>query len=144
VQDALSKDDLATAKASAAAFEKSLDDVDAGLLNEMTRNAWRDEVAAAGKTAHALSGAEDLTKAREAFAPLSDSVYAVAKRFGSSGAQAILRFHCPMAFDGAGAYWLQDHDDAANPYFGAAMLQCSDSKEIIAAGAMKHEGHGHE
>ena len=144
VQDALSKDDLAKAKAGTDALVKALGAVNADSLKDAALALWRDEAAALATTAGKLSAAEDLTKAREAFAPLSDSLYTAAKRFGSSSARPILRFHCPMAFDGAGAYWLQNHDEVANPYFGSVMLGCSDAKETVVPGATKHEGHDHE
>jgi Cu(I)/Ag(I) efflux system membrane fusion protein len=143
-QDALSKDDVAKAKAGADALVKALDAVDASSLKEAAAAAWHDDAAALAKSAGELSAAEDLTKAREALAPLSDAVYRVAKRFGASGAQTIWRFHCPMAFDGAGAYWLQDHEDVANPYFGSVMLGCNDAKEGVVSAATKHEDDEHE
>lgn len=37
---------------------------------------------------------------------------------------AVMR--CPMAFDGAGARWIQAPGEVANPYFGASMLRCGE------------------
>jgi Cu(I)/Ag(I) efflux system membrane fusion protein len=38
-----------------------------------------------------------------------------------------------MAFDNAGATWLQDSEEIANPYFGEMMLGCGEIQETIGA-----------
>ena len=83
------------------------------------------------QSAGGLATAKDIAKAREAFALLSESLIAVAKRFGTTGQEPVLRFHCPMAFDGRGADWLQDKPGTENPYFGAAMFKCGTKTETI-------------
>jgi Cu(I)/Ag(I) efflux system membrane fusion protein len=39
-----------------------------------------------------------------------------------------------MAFDNKGAYWLQDSEEIANPYFGAAMLRCGEKAGELGKG----------
>jgi len=39
--------------------------------------------------------------------------------------------YCPMAFDFRGAYWLQRKDSLVNPYFGAEMLKCGETKKTF-------------
>ena len=36
-----------------------------------------------------------------------------------------------MAFDNAGAYWIQPDSTTANPYYGAMMLRCGSEREIL-------------
>lgn len=36
----------------------------------------------------------------------------------------LIKFHCPMAFDKKGAYWIQEEEEVMNPYFGSKMLRC--------------------
>jgi len=43
----------------------------------------------------------------------------------------VYELHCPMAFGGRGALWLQDNDQTRNPYYGATMLKCADRVELI-------------
>lgn len=73
--------------------------------------------------AEALAQAKDLTKAREAFKPLSRSLVDDLK---SSRVPAGMyhEVYCPMAK----ASWLQTEQTVANPYFGKAMLGCGQFK----------------
>jgi Cu(I)/Ag(I) efflux system membrane fusion protein len=70
----------------------------------------------------------------------------VAKQFGTSGTQPVLRFYCSMAADGKGAYWLQNKTGTENPYYGSAMFACGEQVETISPGSMEEqpEGHTHE
>ena len=72
---------------------------------------------------------------RKGFALLSDSMAAVARRFGTTGRDPVLRFHCPMAFNNRGGYWLQNRESTENPYFGSAMFKCGEITETIITGA---------
>jgi Cu(I)/Ag(I) efflux system membrane fusion protein len=145
VQQALSHDALDGAKAGAGKVLGALDEVDMALLDGPAHEAWMKELGGLTKSAKALAAAEAIADARAAFEPLSSSVYVVAKRFGTSGAQAILRFHCPMAFDGRGADWLQNKAGTENPYFGSQMFTCGDQVEIVAPGPSKEpDDHQHE
>jgi len=74
--------------------------------------------------AQAVVDATDLASMRVAFQPLSDTLWLMIEQVGWQGEQPLLRFHCPMAFDNAGAHWLQHSTTTANPYFGDAMLRC--------------------
>jgi Cu(I)/Ag(I) efflux system membrane fusion protein len=71
-----------------------------------------------------LVAAPDIAAMREAFEPLSDTLWLMVEQVGWSGEQPLRRFHCPMAFDNAGAHWLQHDATTANPYYGAMMLRC--------------------
>ncbi|NIA15216.1 MAG: DUF3347 domain-containing protein, partial [Nitrospiraceae bacterium] len=68
--------------------------------------------------------ADSIESAREALAPLSEALWSAAKAFGIKSDQAVYQAHCPMAFDGQGAKWLQADTTVRNPYFGASMLSC--------------------
>jgi Cu(I)/Ag(I) efflux system membrane fusion protein len=46
------------------------------------------------------------------------------RTFGHEREEPIVRIHCPMAFDDAGADWLQPEPAVRNPYFGKSMLRC--------------------
>ncbi|MBN1918754.1 MAG: efflux RND transporter periplasmic adaptor subunit [Verrucomicrobia bacterium] len=145
VQHALSRDELDGATAGATALLSALDEVDMALLQGPAHEAWMKELQGLTKSAKALATAREIAKAREAFEALSAGAYVVAKHFGTGGAQPILRFHCPMAFDGRGADWLQRTTDTENPYFGSQMFRCGEQVETVAAGAAtQRDEHGHE
>ncbi len=44
---------------------------------------------------------------------------------------AIYQQFCPMAFEGAGGYWLSDSKEIRNPYYGDKMLTCGAVKQTI-------------
>jgi len=66
----------------------------------------------------------DLASRRVQFQPLSDNLWRVFEQFGSPENQVVRRFNCPMAFDNAGADWIQLGKTTNNPYYGDMMLRC--------------------
>jgi hypothetical protein len=77
------------------------------------------------QTAKALGDAKDLKAARDAFGPLSDAVIAAAKADGKDLSGVKLGF-CPMV----NRSWLQKDAKVRNPYYGSAMLECGELKEL--------------
>lgn len=45
--------------------------------------------------------------------------------------QELLIMHCPMVYDDRGADWLQASEPLLNPYFGAMMLKCGETKTKV-------------
>jgi len=146
IQQALSQDNFKEARDGAKKLPEALDTVDMGLLTGAAHVAWMKEQMTLKKRAREVSSAENIEGARSRFIPLSESIYIVAKRFGTSGTQPILRFHCPMASGGEGAYWLQNKPGTENPYYGSAMFKCGDQVETIFPGPMEEQSgeHKHE
>jgi Cu(I)/Ag(I) efflux system membrane fusion protein len=77
--------------------------------------------------------ANDLAALRAAFALLSDELLTLQRTFGLPSSHQLFELHCPMAFDGRGASWIQTDDAVRNPYYGAAMLKCADRVEPLGA-----------
>jgi Cu(I)/Ag(I) efflux system membrane fusion protein len=107
---------------------------------------WMQKLADIKKGLKTVIEAADINKAREGFLVLSDTLTSAVKTFGSSGKQTIIKFHCPMAFGGRGADWLQNKSGVENPYYGAVMFKCGNQVEVISPAPMnKTEGpHGNE
>ncbi len=124
LQVALAGDDADAASAAAAAMP----DVFAGECEEGLR--WLREAVDA-----VIAASGDMAAMREAFEPLSDQLWLAVSEAGWEGEQPLRRFHCPMAFDNDGAYWLQQDTTTANPYYGAMMLRCGGETDQLAAGA---------
>ena len=86
---------------------------------------------------------------REAFTLLSEEILVVIKTFEVGNNRPLYELHCPMAFKGRGAIWLQTNDQIRNPYFGATMLKCADRVNLISFDKEKqgahtnHKGHSH-
>jgi Cu(I)/Ag(I) efflux system membrane fusion protein len=144
-QRALSRDDLAGAREGAGQLGDALGDVDMNLLGGPAHSAYMGHLGNIKRSAEAIAAAGDISVARAAFEPLSESVYAVARQFGTSGKMPLHRFHCSMAFDNRGAYWLQSNTEVENPYWGSTMYRCGEMTEVIAAGpGGEHGEHGHD
>ncbi|KAF0094627.1 MAG: hypothetical protein E1N59_1631 [Puniceicoccaceae bacterium 5H] len=98
--------------------------------------------------AESIAAAQDLAAARQPFATLSHTVAQLVKEVGVSDDQSLYVAHCPMAFSGKGADWVQADQKIANPYFGRKMLHCGAVQEQIAGeGKGKTQGnsmHGHD
>jgi len=137
VHHALSHDSLGGAKAGAAEVSKALDGVDMTLLDNDPHIAWMRELGHMRESIGTIADAGSLDDARTAFKPLSDALIRAAHMFGVSGAVAVYRFHCPMAFDNAGSDWLQGKEELENPWFGSKMLKCGTLEETISAGGGK-------
>ena len=126
IQEALSKDNARGVQKRGGTLRKSLDAVDMGLLSGHAHMVWMKELKALEKQAGALKSTSDIKKQREAFYLFSESITSVIKQLGTGEKRPILRFHCPMAFGGKGAYWLQSESDLRNPYFGKTMPKCGE------------------
>ncbi len=68
---------------------------------------------------------------RSAFALLSDELLVLVRSFGLGEGEQVFELHCPMAFEGRGASWLQRDDQVRNPYYGATMLKCADRVTVV-------------
>ena len=86
------------------------------------------------KAAEEMQG-KSIVDQRKAFLKVSNAVIALLDRSPPSAkvAQELYIAHCPMAFDDAGATWLQKTRPIANPYYASAMKSCGAIERIIAA-----------
>lgn len=64
---------------------------------------------------------------------LTESLVHFLRTFGHDRPAPIVRAFCPMARNSRGAEWLQEGEQIANPYFGAAMLRCGEIRGRINA-----------
>jgi len=134
IQQALSSDSQEQALTWAQHLLKELANVDMSLLKGRAHELWMKQLKEVQSAAKALTEAKDIDGMRAVFEKLSDTLYAALKQFGTSGSLTIHRFHCPMAFNNRGAFWLQQADKTENPYFGSMMFRCGTKTETLAAG----------
>jgi Cu(I)/Ag(I) efflux system membrane fusion protein len=132
MQEALAKDELEPAKASATKALDALSKVDMKLLKGDDHMRWMKISAELKPILSRGARGGDIKEVRKEFALLSEEMMVAAKRFGSR-AGPLYRFKCPMAFDGRGGTWLQADDKTRNPYYGAAMLGCGEVTEVLQA-----------
>ena len=122
VQQALAHDDLAAARAGASAVSAA---VEAALARAPAQTTFLVDCKRLKLSSVPLAAATDIAAARLHFAALSAALINIVAVDGP-GTQTLYQTHCPMAFDGKGADWLQPTKTVANPYFGASMLSCGD------------------
>ena len=131
VGGALAGDDAAGAAEGLKDLSAAVAKVDMSLLRGAAREAWTRHEAALTDILAKAADAADLQKLRELLAPLSDEMASLARRFPPDRKHAYFLLHCPMAFEGRGAVWLQDSQQVRNPYFGSGMLECGEVQEMI-------------
>jgi membrane fusion protein, copper/silver efflux system len=131
IQKGLSHDSLEDAVAGASRLRLALLDVDMALLEHEPHMAWMKQLAVLNSQSAAISGTSDIKEARTAFRPLSTTAIAVARMFGHRMEQPVTLFHCPMAFNNDGAYWLQNIGSLENPFFGSTMFKCGTNEGDI-------------
>jgi len=143
-QEALASDDLGRFLQATGDLKTAIGFVEeAGLVGEPLA-AWR-RAAARLRVDDAIT---DIELARARFEGMSDAVISLQERFGHRGGETWHVAHCPMAFDNAGADWLQRGTQINNPYFGASMLRCGEVRRefppLNAAPMEERQGHRHE
>jgi len=153
VHAALANDDLAAAREGAAPVAESLSAIDPKVLDETVRAQWiQTDGVALQAAVGALADSADLKSFRTHFKDLSDALVAALRIYGLPAGETVYVIHCPMAFDMAGADWLQaGPDEVLNPYYGSEMLHCGDVTSRIGSPASAdshdhgaHEGSAHE
>jgi len=131
LQQALSDNELSLAHQAIADIQTTLLSIDAGPLAEDAHKGWKKENDNLVQILQSMSQSEDLKSIRKNFSSLSDELMVLVKTFKPSGFGTVYQLHCPMAFGGKGAIWLQGDKQVKNPYLGTAMQKCSDRVELI-------------
>jgi len=145
IQGALAGDNADAAARAAAALDSSVPTSGLDQLTGDAADAWRTSHAAAGQAAQGIAQAEDIRGMRVAFQELTEHVAALARRFGDPTGRTLFVLRCPMAFDGAGAIWLQTDREVRNPYFGSQMFSCGRVLGHVApAGEAPSDPHHHD
>ncbi|MDF1859409.1 MAG: efflux RND transporter periplasmic adaptor subunit [Verrucomicrobiales bacterium] len=77
-------------------------------------------------TTSAIAASDSIAVQRVSFKTVSEFVEDFITLFGGDLERTVVKAHCPMAFNDAGANWLQTGTEILNPYFGAEMLRCGE------------------
>lgn len=148
IGQALAADDAAAATEAVPALHQAVSSLNAQSLSGKAAEHWTAEQNSLSKITAMLSQANDLASLRSAFALLSEELLSLQHLFSFPNSDQLFELHCPMAFDGRGASWIQTDEQVRNPYYGAAMLKCADHVEPLAKkeadSTIEHTGHEHE
>ena len=121
---ALADDDPAAARDAALAVDAVLHEADGTALGTpAAREHWNELAASMHRGLAGVAQAAALEPQRRAFETFSDALTGAVRAFGVAGTGPVYRAVCPMV-QGRDGFWLQDQEQVANPYYGAAMLRC--------------------
>ncbi|WP_372796066.1 efflux RND transporter periplasmic adaptor subunit [Pontiella sp.] len=129
VHQALSGDAPVEAGIRAAAVKEKLDRVNMGLLQGDAHRIWMDHLKKLNAPLVKLTKEPDVGKQRELFYQLSRQLAKTVQVFPVD--QPVYQAFCPMAFNDAGAIWLQKSEEVLNPYFGDMMLRCGEIQKVF-------------
>jgi len=132
IHQALATDDPSAGKTAAGAMQEKLKSVQMELLEGDAHMVWMKQLENLNSALEKIEEATDLKQQREAFYPLSKQLAETLKTFPPK--QPVKQAFCPMAFNNAGAIWLQQSDQILNPYFGTAMSTCGEIQNTFGAG----------
>jgi len=145
ISQALASDDAQAATNAVTGIHQAVGTINAQSLTGKAAQRWQSELNSLSAITARLSKASDLKTLRSAFALLSDELLTLQRVFGVAGSDKLYELHCPMAFEGRGASWIQANDAVRNPYYGASMLKCADKVEPLGEKTPpdEHAGHNH-
>jgi len=80
--------------------------------------------------AAAIIAEKNMEERRKSFSTISENLFELIRvvRFQK---EKVYQLHCPMAFNNAGANWLNNSANVKNPYFGIKMLSCGEVKDSL-------------
>ena len=132
VQHALSRDAIEGLDALVGVLHATIDALPSPSNEKEQSSSWHSLQASLHKAASEMTdSSSDIAKVRESFSPLSRALSQVLAQWGSSFSSELYLLHCPMAFKGQGADWIQTHQAVENPYFGDRMFACGEVKETL-------------
>jgi Cu(I)/Ag(I) efflux system membrane fusion protein len=112
------------AKNAASIMKEKLEQVNMGLLEGDAHLIWMKHLKHLNAAVIKLSKEDQIEKQRELFYQLTQQLVKSIKVFPIP--QPVYQAFCPMAFNDAGAIWLQKSEEVLNPYFGDMMLRCGE------------------
>jgi len=130
LKNALTKDDLATAKSSAATMLTSLEKVNMSEFKGDAHVEWMKYETKIKAVLTQIKSQNELGEIRKSFGSISDEMLGLAENFKPLSTKIYVQ-HCPMADSNRGADWLSLEEKIVNPYFGEAMLTCGEVTNTI-------------
>lgn len=129
IKEALVKTDAGIASSKAGELVKAMDAVEMAKLSGEEHTVWMRVMKELKTNAEKIANAKDISKQREAFALLSETMYELVK--ASKPETPVYYQHCPMYNNGKGAHWLSKDSAVRNPFYGSKMLTCGSTVETI-------------
>ena len=144
VHASLAADDADGALAAVRRAKGALASVEMKLLGHEAHMVWMKHLKELQSTIDRMDGADDMDGIREGFEGFSAALAEAIRTFRVAPAGPVYKLHCPMAFGGRGADWLQSDSQVRNPY-SPTMLRCGGVVETITGEEARSAGeHEHE
>jgi Cu(I)/Ag(I) efflux system membrane fusion protein len=143
LKDALVEEKADLARQHSRKMGAAVSAISANGLSDEAAQTWKELSGIMSTNLKAIASAKRIDDQRKAFAPLSEAFARTLMSFRHVMKDPIIVLHCPMAFDGEGAYWMEANDERRNPYFGhkpfkgQSMLQCG---EVVGKIPGEHQG----
>jgi Cu(I)/Ag(I) efflux system membrane fusion protein len=137
LKEALVTEQVDEAAQAAEKLSALVDKVSAQALDPKAKEVWTKLAETMTTNLKTIAENMEIEVQRKAFDPLSECFARVVMAFRHVMEGPLFLYHCPMAFDKQGAYWLEAKQDPRNPYFGEKpfkgqdMLKCSELVEKI-------------
>jgi membrane fusion protein, copper/silver efflux system len=137
IKQALVNDDSDAAGKHVARIDELMKALNPSLPDAQARAAWDHLSHSIMNNLDGMSKTTDIDELRKSFDPLSEAFVRLLMSFRHVMKEPLVVFHCPMAFDQQGAYWVQVGEERLNPYFGRKpfkgqdMLTCGELVETI-------------
>jgi len=130
LKNALTKDDLATTKSSAATMLTSLENINMSEFKGDAHMEWMKYETKIKAALAQIKSQKELGEIRKSFGSISDEMLGLAENFKPLSTKVYVQ-HCPMADSNRGADWLSLEEKIVNPYFGKAMIACGEVTKTI-------------
>lgn len=130
LKDALTEDDLTTAKSKVKSLQQSLEQVNMTLFKGDAHQIWMDYSMELRMNLEQARKAEDIDQIRESFISISKAIIGLNESFEPLKYKVYVQ-HCPMANNNKGADWISKEEEIRNPYFGSSMLNCGELKSAM-------------
>ncbi len=118
LKNALVDEDSELAGNKAKDLDEALHGIKTDLLDPQAKESWNRLFQEMHKPIEKIAENKDLEIQRQAFETLSESFARMIMGFRHAMPQPLFLYHCPMASDQKGAYWIEDTKEIRNPYFG--------------------------
>lgn len=130
MKDALTNDNLESAKKAGSTILKTVDGLNMSLFTGESHNVWMGLSSDLKNVLQQVQHFKTLEEIRKAFQQVSNTMIGLETSFNPNE-EAIYVMHCPMANNNKGADWLSTSKEVKNPYYGQSMLTCGEvTKEI--------------
>ncbi|HEY9170587.1 MAG TPA: efflux RND transporter periplasmic adaptor subunit [Lutibacter sp.] len=130
LKDALAADNLVDAQKAGNTMKAKLSKIDMSLFSGESHEIWMRHNNNLKIAMEHMPHFKTLEEVRKAFQSISEAMIALTNSFKPFDKTLYIQY-CPMVGNNKGANWISQFEEIKNPYFGASMISCGETKSII-------------